>query len=282
MGGGAFVIPWKRAAEHGSVSSMVLVMLTTAAVLSSLAMLSPALRRPPPQPGSRKLLAGMSAAFAVLTLVGNSASAAAIGVLSAPLVSVLLRTDVILVAAMGWVLLGERVTARFWLGAALAVVGLWVAQSPGTTGAADPIGLLLALLAALSFSAMGILTRRYIRHVDPIALNATRLWMSVGLWFATEGLRLPDDLTPQVIGYSALAALIGPGIARICLMLSARDLEARMTAMVGITGPLWAVLFAWIFLGTLPQQGQLIGGGIIFIGVALPVIQQGSRSTGGR
>ncbi len=282
MGGGAFVIPWKRAAEHGSVSSMVLVMLLTAAVLSSLAMLSPALRRPPPEPGSRRLLAGMSAAFAVLTLVGNSASAAAIGVLSAPLVSVLLRTDVILVAALGWVLLGERVTGRFWLGAGLAVVGLWVAQSPGATGAADPIGLLLALLAALSFSAMGILTRRYIRQVDPIALNATRLWMSVGLWFATEGLHLPDDLTPQVIGYSALAALIGPGIARICLMLSARDLEARMTAMVGITGPLWAVVFAWVFLGTLPQQGQLIGGGIIFIGVALPVIQRGSRSTGGR
>jgi drug/metabolite transporter (DMT)-like permease len=282
MGGGAFVIPWKRAAEHGSVSSMVLVMLLTAAVLSSLAMLSPALRRPPPEPGSRRLLAGMSAAFAVLTLVGNSASAAAIGVLSAPLVSVLLRTDVILVAALGWVLLGERVTGRFWLGAGLAVVGLWVAQSPGATGAADPVGLLLALLAALSFSAMGILTRRYIRQVDPIALNATRLWMSVGLWFATEGLHLPDDLTPQVIGYAALAALIGPGIARICLMLSARDLEARMTAMVGITGPLWAVVFAWVFLGTLPQQGQLIGGGIIFIGVALPVIQRGSRSTGGR
>ena len=119
MGGGAFVIPWKRAAEHGSVSSMVLVMLLTAAVLSSLAMLSPALRRPPPEPGSRRLLAGMSAAFAVLTLVGNSASAAAIGVLSAPLVSVLLRTDVILVAALGWVLLGERVTGRFWLGAGL-------------------------------------------------------------------------------------------------------------------------------------------------------------------
>ncbi|MFT5685369.1 MAG: drug/metabolite transporter (DMT)-like permease, partial [Myxococcota bacterium] len=152
-------------------------------------------------------------------------------------------------------------------------VGLGVAQAPGTDGAANPMGLLMALGAALSFSGMGILTRRYIRNVDPIALNATRLWMSVGLWFATEGFALPDDLTPLVVVYAALAALIGPGIARICLMLSARDLEARMTAMVGITGPLWAVGFAWVFLGTLPGAGQLVGGVIIFVGVALPVVR---------
>ena len=96
--------------------------------------------------------------------------------------------------------------------------------------------------------------------------------MSVGLWFATEGLALPDDLTPAVVGYAALAALIGPGIARICLMLSARDLPARTTALVGITGPLWSVIFAWLVLGTLPEQGQLIGGAIIFVGVVMTVV----------
>ncbi len=282
MGGGAFVIPWKLAAQHGSVSSMVLVMLVTAASLSSLALLSPRLRRPPPAPGSPRLLLGLASAFAVLTLAGNSASAAAIGVLSAPLVSVLLRMDVIIVAVLGWLLLSERVDRRFWLGAAVAGAGLLVAQAPGSAGAADPVGLLLALLAALSFSAMNILTRRHIHSIDPIALNAARLWLSVGLWFVTEGPRLPTDLTPKVVGYSALAALIGPGISRICLMLSARDLEARMTAMVGITGPLWSVLFAGIFLGALPRQGQLIGGALIFLGIALPVIQQPRRSTGGR
>ena len=288
-GGGAFVIPGKLAAASGSVSSMVLVMLVVAAILSSLAAAVPALRKPPPDPGGPRLLVMLACAFAVLTLAGNSASAAAIGSLSAPLVSVLLRSDVILVAAMGWLFLSERVDARFWLGAAVAVGGLWVAQAPSTEGAADPMGLLLTLGAALSFSVMGILTRRFIHQIDPIALNALRLWISVGLWFVVEGPSLPDDLTPEVVGYASLAALIGPGIARICLMLSARDLPARITAMVGITGPLWAVLFAWGVFGSLPAPAQLIGGAIIFIGVALPVlrspaggIQHPPRSSRGR
>lgn len=246
---------------------MVLVMLTVAAILNTL--LLPFSRRPADAPPQRwRLLLGLSAAIAVLTLAGNSASAASIARLSAPLVSVILRSDVIITALLGWLFLGEHVRPRFWLGAAVAAGGLWLAQAPSPTQAGDPLGLLLGLAAAASFSGIGVLTRRYIRHVDAVTLNAARLWLSVLLWFAVNGPRLPEGLTAEVVGYSALAAIIGPGFARVCLMLSARDLEARWTAMLGLTGPVWALLFTAVFLHELPTRSELLGGLVLLTGIS--------------
>jgi len=276
--GGAFVIPWKLAAREGSVSSMVLVMLAVAAILNTAALGLPRASRRPPG-GSARLTWALAAAIALLTLAGNSASAAAIGRLSAPLTSVVLRAEVIAVAILGWAALGERVSARFWAGAALAGCGLWVAQAP-SAGGADALGLLFGLAAATSFGAIGVLTRRYIQRIDPVTVNALRLWLAVGLWFVVSGPRLPSDLTPAVVGYASLAALLGPALARVSLMLSARDLEARITAMVGLTGPLWAALFAWVFLGTVPVRSELIGGGLLVVGVALPLARRGAAPEG--
>lgn len=252
---------------------MVLVMLATAAAVNTLILpLFPAPAGDPPR--SRTLLLALAAAIAVLTLVGNTATAEAIARLSGPLVSVILRSDVIITAVLGLLFLGERVGGRFWLGALLAGAGLWVAQSPTAEQLSDPVGVLICLSAAVSFSLIGVLTRRYIQRLNALALNAVRLWLSVLLWFAVNGPALPTDLNPQVIWYAALSAIVGPGLGRICLMLSARDLEARWTAMLGLTGPVWALLFTALFLRELPSTNELLGGGVLLLGISYAALQR--------
>ena len=275
VSGGAFMIPWKMATAEGSTSSMVLVMSVAAALVNSAVLLLPQPARADRPRGELRLTLVLAAVFAGLTLAGNAASAASAAQLSAPMVSVLLRSDVIIIAVLGWLFLGERADLRFWLGAAVAGAGLWIVQAPSAAGVAlSPVGLGLGLLAAACFSCMGVLTRRFIRRIDPVALNAWRLWAAVILWFLVEGPHLPADLTPRLVGLAALAALIGPGLGRLALMFSARDLEARVTAMVGLSGPLWAVLFAWIVLGTLPQGREWVGGALLLLGVAIPLLRR--------
>ena len=68
---------------------------------------------------------------------------------------------------------------------------------------------------------------------------------------------------------------------------AARILGSKLASFVGLTEVLFAVLFAWLFLGQLPTVVQLIGGVLIIAGVALVRLDEmrprrcGSAGVGG-
>jgi drug/metabolite transporter (DMT)-like permease len=68
-----------------------------------------------------------------------------------------------------------------------------------------------------------------------------------------------------VVGLSLFAA----AIAYVAGIGAARRLGPRLASFVGLTEVLFAVLFAWLFLGELPTSVQLAGGVLIIAGVAL-------------
>jgi drug/metabolite transporter (DMT)-like permease len=68
-----------------------------------------------------------------------------------------------------------------------------------------------------------------------------------------------------VIGLSVIAA----ALAYVVGISAARILGSKLASFVGLTEVLFAVLFAWLFLGQLPTGMQLVGGVLIVAGVAL-------------
>jgi O-acetylserine/cysteine efflux transporter len=268
-----FVLPWKVAAQSGPVSTAVLVMLASAALFSSAAL--PWARRLPGyraqrRSGRREWV--LAAELALLTLLGNWASAHAVARLSPSLLTVLMRSEVLLVALLALFLLGERVERRFWLGAALAGLGLCLIQGVGEQRAESLWGLLAALTAAASFGTMTVITRRVIREIDPVRVNMLRLWLSVALWFAVNGAPPPAaELTPQLVGFAALAALCGPFGSRLCLMFSGRYVDARVTAMIGLSAPVLTLFAAGLVLGDWPAPRELFGGAVMLLGIAVPI-----------
>ena len=68
-----------------------------------------------------------------------------------------------------------------------------------------------------------------------------------------------------VLGLSVIAA----ALAYVVGISAARILGSKLASFVGLTEVLFAVLFAWLFLGQLPKVVQLIGGVLIIAGVAL-------------
>ena len=274
--GACFVIPWKLANEVGHPAHSVLILLSLAALANTLTIAGQVVA------GRTRLritrtdwLAG--ALLASFTLFGNLASARAIQDLSPAVLNVLLRGEVIVVAVLGWVMLGERVEPRFWMGAALAAVGLVVLQGPLPRGglvAYFGSGAGMALVAVGCFSTLAVLTRYFIARIDPVLVNALRLWLSVVLWFPFYGESgMIGEIPQQQLVYAGLAAVAGPFLGRLSIMLSARHLEVRTTALMNLLTPPLTLVAALLILSDWPLGHELVGGAIMLAGVAIPVLR---------
>lgn len=269
LGIAGFAVPWKLANTLGDGSVNTLVLLSSAALFSSL--LATVQQRGLPRFLRFDLL--FAAGLASLTLAGNLASAQAISLISPALLTVVQRAEIIVVALLAWPLIGEHIDRRFWLGAGLAAAGLWVLRDP--TGAEDAraVGIAWAGLSVLCFSGMAVLTRKYVHRIDTVVVNSLRLWIAVSFWFAVNG--LPPalfDLSPAQAGHATLAAFCGPFAGRLCLMNASRYLEARISTLVTLAAPPLTLALGFLVLSDLPSQRELVGSMIMLAGVAVPIL----------
>lgn len=273
VGIAGWAIPWKLASAEGEASANALLLLASAAVLNALFNGVQRSVRGTPRRRLGRVEWGLALALAAATLVGNLASAQAIRGLSAALLSVAQRFEIVLVALMAWPLVGERPDRPFWLGTGVAAAGLVLLQAPFDLGDARAQGLAWAGGSVVAFSSMAVLTRRFIHRVDPARVNGLRLWLSVGLWFAWYG--MPPallEVTPAQALYTGLAALCGPFAGRLAMMTSARYLEARLTTLATLAAPPLTALLALLVLAETPTLRELCGGLLMLAGIAIPVL----------
>jgi len=264
-----FVIPWKVAAGLGPSHTNTLLLLIAAASFNSLLSFVQQKR----WPRFDRFDLAIAAALAALTLAGNLASAHAIHLLSPSLLTVMQRSEAIIVALLAWPLIGERVDRRYWLGAAVALVGLVVLSGSFHSGAFHLSGMVWAMTSALCFGAMAVLTRKYIHRFDAVSVNALRLWVAIAMWFAWYG--LPESLGEihvEQAFYVSLAAIAGPFLGRLSMMKSAEHLEARYTSLTLLAAPPLTVLLGYALLDDLPSAREGLGGAIMLLGIAIPVL----------
>ncbi len=284
VGGALFVIPWKLANEAGESAHSVLLLLGVSALTNTLFVFWQ--RRDSGVRGLRLTRAdlGVAGLLAGFTLAGNLASARAIQDLSPALLNVLFRAEVILVALFAWLLLGERVERRYWLGAAIAAMGLVVLQEPAAGPSAGDFnlgrlpglfgaGTGMALGAAACFSMLVVVTRHFIYRIDPVAVNAIRLWLAVALWFAFNPAPELDTLPREQILFASLSAISGPFFSRLCLMISARYVEARVSTLASLSAPVLTLFFAFALLSDWPRDHELLGGAIMIAGISIPLLR---------
>jgi drug/metabolite transporter (DMT)-like permease len=106
-----------------------------------------------------------------------------------------------------------------------------------------------------------------------LPFNAIRLWMSVGLWFALERtVPTAKDLPRELVVGAGLAGFFGPFLSRLGALKSAQDVPARVTSFASLTTPLMTLLLAFLVLRTLPTERELLGGAILLVGVAVPLL----------
>ena len=134
----------------------------------------------------------------------------------------------------------------------------------------DLVGVLWGLGAAVGLAVFFIVSAKSDPELPPLAMASGG--MTVGavtlLVLGAIGV-LPmqantDDVTMAghsvswlvpVLGLSVIAA----ALAYVVGIAAARNLGSKLSSFVGLTEVLFAVLFAWLFLGELPTALQLVG-----------------------
>ena len=273
--GAAFLIPYKAAGQIAPVRGVVLALLLAAAALNTLTALSRRSGRR--RPSGREL--AVSLALALCTVVGNLAVLGALAVLEPAITSVVTHTQIFLVVALAWPLLGERPTARFAAGAVLAIAGFAVMQWPGS--GADRVaaaGIGLALLASAMWATMAVITRAVAARIDLLRVNAVRLWIASAAMACVPGtVEVARGMSGTAWALAAAAAFAGPFMSRVALMYSVRYITASHSTLISLVGPFFAFLLGLAAFGTTPSPLQIAGGAILLAGVALPVLELISR-----
>jgi drug/metabolite transporter (DMT)-like permease len=170
-----------------------------------------------------------------------------------------------LVTALLGLLAGEPVRRRTWAAMGIAVSGLaLMAGSPSRPG---PAGLVLSLVAMLTYSATIVIARRRAEvSMAPATCLSQVLVFAVFAPFAHV-----SEMGGSALGYLAVMGVVQMGLALFFLALGARLIPAADAALISqmenVLGPLWV----WLAGIEYPSAATLAGGVIVIGAVAFQV-----------
>lgn len=217
--------------------------------------------------------------------IGDTALFSAINRLGPRRAGVLFATHAAFSAALGFALLGERMSAQAFVGAVLTLVGVMLAIVLGRhkdethAWEADNghvgVGILLALIAALC-QAVGSLIAKPVmaQQVDPIMASAVRVTIATaahGVLLASgfAGARSTQAPTLRVLGQTALNGLIAMGIGMTLVLLALEKGDVGMVAILSSVSPILVLPLLWLQLGRAPALGAWVGATLTVVGTGL-------------
>ncbi len=161
----------------------------------------------------------------------------------------------------------ERANPRTLLGLAAGITGLLLVASSG--GLRLDRGIAFALLASLSFAIYTIASRRALRRMSPLCLNAGSFAFGVVaiasvLLLTDRGLSVPSSLAGDPRALASLLYLgVGvSGVGYVTFMKAVERLSATRASLVFMLKPATATILAMLFLHETP-------GAMFYPGVAL-------------
>ena len=247
-------------------------------VVGSLA-LSPLARRetssPPPTRRDRWTLAWMGiVGFGAAFILGNWGIAAS----TATNAALLIVVEPVSLMLLGPALLGERLTRREALAAALAVGGALLVVVNGIPGVTERLvphwrGDLLLVLSGLAYASYSLLGRRVLdRHAAGRVTASSILWgalamlpLALGEWLAG---RRPVWTWAAVAGTLYLA-LVVTALGYLVWNWALRRVKAARAAIFLCVQPVAGALLGVVLLGEPLTLFTLLGGGLIVGGLAL-------------
>lgn len=230
-----------------------------------------------PRPISQVLLAWLAGIFFAVDLELFHHTIALVG---AGLATVLGNTQVVFVAVLALVLLGERMPTRTALAIPVVLVG--VVLISGVIGSqpygADPtLGVIVGLATGLSYAGFLLVLRRgnadQRRPAGPL-LDAT---LSSAVFGILIGLPLGEvDLVPSWPAHAwlFLLALSAQVVGWLLISISLPRLPAALTSVTLTLQPVGAVLLAMLLLAEAPSAVQLLGAATIVAGLVLATVRR--------
>lgn len=186
--------------------------------------------------------------------------------------ALLVNVAPLLIAVGSGALLGEGFPRPVLVGCAVGLAGVGVmALGAGARPGGTPVGLALALLAAVLYAASVLVQKVALREVD--GLRATWLGCVVGtvalLPFAPQlAGELPSASRGAVLGAVYLGA-VPTALAFTTWAYALSRMPAGRLSPVGYVATVLAMVMSWAFLGEAPTGLVVLGGVLSLAGVAI-------------
>jgi drug/metabolite transporter (DMT)-like permease len=177
----------------------------------------------------------------------------------------------LMVAISAGIFLGERTSARQWLGVGLTVAGVYLAF-PARLAGGEGFGILLALLSAACGAAANQLTRYLMRDARLPAQDVTLITVGIGsTLLLTVGLAVEPrpTLTAASIGLLLWLGVANTALAFTLWNLAMRTLQALEAGVIATAQVIEVTLMAWIVLAEPLTTGRLLASLFILAGVIL-------------
>ena len=229
-----------------------------------------------PRPAAQVRLAMLAGIFLALDLVIWHHT---IGLMGAGLATVLGNTQVVIVAFLAWLFLGERPPRRTLLALPVVLGGVVLISGVVGTGAygSNPgLGVILGLVVGLVYAAFLLVLRRgnadLRRPAGPL-FDATLIGALASL---AIGLPLGEvNLVPSwpAHGWLLTLALTSQVVGWLIISVSLPRLPAALTSVILTLQPVASVMLAMVLLGEAPSGIQLLGAGTILVGLLLATLR---------
>jgi drug/metabolite transporter (DMT)-like permease len=180
-----------------------------------------------------------------------------------------------------WMRHQQRPSRLTLAGGAVAIGGLTLLiDAFGSGGSLDLRGVAWALAAMVGATVYFVISGHGDSGVPPVALA----WFGLSIAAVTIGTvgvtgALPLDVGTADVSYRHVSVpwivpvlalgVITAALAYLTGIAGVRRLGARLASFVGLTEVVAAVLFAWLLLAQLPSAVQVVGGGLVLVGVVV-------------
>jgi drug/metabolite transporter (DMT)-like permease len=229
-----------------------------------------------PRPAAQVRLAMLAGVFLALDLVIWHHTIALVG---AGLATVLGNTQVVIVAFLAWLILGEKPPRRTLLALPVVLVGVVLISGVVGTGAygTNPLlGVVLGIVVGIVYGTFLLVLRRGnsdIRRPAGPLFDATLVGALASL---VIGLPLREvNLVPSwpAHGWLLTLALTSQVVGWLIISVSLPRLPAALTSVVLTLQPVGSVVLAMLLLGEAPSIVQLLGAATILAGLVLATLR---------
>ncbi|SDD06316.1 Threonine/homoserine efflux transporter RhtA [Geodermatophilus telluris] len=191
--------------------------------------------------------------------------------LDAGTTAMLVNTGPILIAVLAGLVLGEGFPGRLVAGLTVAFAGVLLIGVAGRDGGTDLLGVVLCLLAAVTYAVGVVAQKPVLRRLPPLQVTVTACAVGAACCLPWSG-ALAAELA--VAPASSVLGTVYLGVVPTALAFStwayalARVPAGRLGVTTYLVPPL-VVLLSWLLLDEVPPALAVAGGAVCLAGVAL-------------
>ena len=179
-------------------------------------------------------------------------------------VLVILNTAPVIAALIAWAVWKETLPFRTWVIILVCVTGATL-MAVGEFGKGDPIGLIMAVVAATAL-ASNLNVARSRPESDMSVMLMFGALVLAGVAALLGGAQLPSS---RDFFFIALLCLVFLPTACILIQIGPRYIPAAEVSLMLLLETVLGSFLVWLFLGEVPTRLSLVGGAIVFSALAV-------------